>query len=142
VSWTDALFFLPLARRLAERHSVMIEIAADKVATATAGRSALASALLSFSPEPAGVGISGERIDALRGQPSRHAIPLGLTLGALSTLTALSALAFWHGTPPPDADAGATPTATGQTCLLLLLALPLLIATIAFLRTRPGPRRA
>ncbi len=134
----DALFFLPLARRLANRHSVMVEIAADRAATDTAGRSALARALLSFSPEPAGVGISGERIDALRGHPSRGQLPLGLTLGALSTLTALAALAVWHGTPRPDSDAAAT--ASGQTCLLLLLALPLLIATVAFLRARPRPR--
>jgi hypothetical protein len=138
----DALIFLPLARRLAERHSVMIEIAADKAATTTAGRSSLARALLSFSPEPAGVGISGERIDALRGQPSRGAIPLGLTLGTLSTLTGLAALALWHGTPPSDGDASAPSTAPGQTCLLLLLALPLLVATAAFLRARLRPRRS
>jgi Zn-dependent protease with chaperone function len=138
----DALFFLPLARRLAERHSVMVEVAADSAATAAAGRSALARALLCFSSEAVGVGISGERIDALRGHSSRRDVPLGVMLGALFTLTALAALAFWHGPASRDHDA-ATPAANsaGQTCLLLLLALPLLIASVAFLRARPRPGR-
>jgi hypothetical protein len=36
------------------------------------------------------------------------------------------------GTPRPDTDAAAAATVSGQTCLLLLLALPLHIATVAF----------
>jgi Zn-dependent protease with chaperone function len=127
----DALFFLPVVRRLADRHATLAEISADAVAAGRAGRPALARALLLFTEaaRPAvGVGIDSQRLDALLDRPSRFTLSAGTILGTSIALVLIGGLA---------AGGGSTPAGdTARTCVLVLLAVPLLTAVLAFARPR------
>lgn len=130
---SDALFFLPLIRRLASRHATLAEIAADSASAGRAGRPALARALLVFTDVavPAvTAGIDAQRLDALLDRPSRFALSVGAVLGSGVTLLALAALAAVGGS---DGQAGAAGE-TARTCILVLLGVPIVGAIVAFVR--------
>lgn len=133
----DALYFLPIARRLAARYATLAEIEADNAASATHGKAPLARALLAFSPETRhGVGLASERVDALLGKRSRLELGLGLGLGTLITITALGLYAF-SARHAGNVEVG---TATAETCLLVVLALPTLLGVLAFVASTARAR--
>lgn len=129
----DALFFLPVIRRLADRHATLAEIGADEAAAARAGRPALARALLVFTDPAApasSVGIDTQRLDALLGQPTRFVLSTGLLLGSFTTLLTLATLA---ATSAPVSDRAGE---TARTCILVFLAIPIIGAIVTFARPR------
>ena len=141
----DALFFLPLLRRLRQRYAELAEVAADDAALAATGdRSILASALLTFgerSNPQLVVGIAPERVDHLLGHRARWELPITLVVGALVTLGGLVAI----GAAVASASAGApmsVPFVLAQVCAVAMTVLPaifgavLLIAATRRLRAR------
>lgn len=141
----DGLFFVPVLRRLAERYVALAEIAADEAATRAHGRSALASALLSFgqSPTPSMVvGVAPERVDHLLGRTPRWELPLallGMSLLGVAAVVGASLLA-------PLLTAGVSlnvPLLLAQSCMLVMLSVPIaLAASGAFLARAPRAERA
>jgi Zn-dependent protease with chaperone function len=137
-----ALFFIPPHRRLVERQQALAEISADESAVLTAGgdRSALASAMLSFS-QASGAdanGIDPERVDHLLGEWTQWRFPIVLCLliaGTLSLLVALAALAA-------HAAAGsatlAPPFLSSQPCVAVLAMIPAAagLTGVAYARAR------
>ena len=141
----DALFFLPVLRRLRKRYAELAEIAADDAAIAATGnRSVFASALLTFGERAdpgVVVGIAPERVDHLLGARARWELPVSLVIGALVTLAGLVAL----GAAVASASGGAAmsvPFVLAQACAVAMTVLPavfgacLLIAATRRLRAR------
>jgi hypothetical protein len=133
----EGLFFLPAVRRLPERYAALAELAADRAATAGAGRRALASALLAFDehPSPAAVGIAPERVEHLLGHRPRWELPTLLLLGALATIAALGAVTLRLA----EATAHATvelPVLAAQACMLAMALGPVVLGAIALLGGR------
>lgn len=137
----DALFFLPVMRRLAQRYADLAELAADAAAVKRLGAQPLASALLRFgSSEPAVVGIAAERVDHLLGARPPHGLPLALLAWALTALTALAVVALRL-----DAlhEPGATlnvPLFAEQACMWLMAAVPVALGALAVLGLRRAVR--
>src|SRR5439155_1600125 len=75
----DALFFLPVLRRLTERYCALAELSADEAAVSSLDGDAapLASAMLTFgeAADPAVVGIAPERVDHLLGRSPGWGLP-------------------------------------------------------------------
>jgi len=137
---SDALFFLPIMRRLHGRYASLAELAADEAAVGYGGNAqALASALLTFGElDAAGVvGASAERIDHLLGEHPRWELPAALLLGAVITLAALGALviAIAQATQPSQLNAASL---LMQTCdpAMLLIAGFLSVRALRLARTR------
>ena len=141
----DALFFLPVLRRLRQRYAELAEIAADDAALgATGDRSILAAALLTFGEQSNGqlvVGIAPERVDHLLGHRARWELPTKLVIGALVTLGGLVAI----GAAVASASTGApmsVPFVLTQLCAVAMTLLPaifgalLLIAATRRVRAR------
>src|SRR3954451_10897613 len=79
----EALFFLPVLRRLTERYCALAELSADEAAIARSGDPApLAAAMLHFGEmaDAAVVGISPERVDHLLGARPAWRLPVVLLL--------------------------------------------------------------
>ncbi len=136
----DALFFVPVLRRLRRRYAALAEIAADEAAVLTVGGAApLASALLSFGEiGSAGVvvGIAPQRVDALFGETPRWELPLSLLLGGIVTIVGLAAFAAATAaaTGPGALDGAALAM---QGCMLAMtVGLSLLGAWLLLLCTR------
>lgn len=132
-----ALFFLPALRRLVERYAELAELRADAAAVrATHGdRAPLASALLAFglTAHP-GLGIAPDRIDHLLGERISPRIPRAWILLAAVTLVLISAASIVVG---QSAATGLTlnlPVLSRQPCILVLAALPLVLAGTAAAR--------
>jgi peptidase M48-like protein len=127
---SQALFFVPLLRRLCERYADLAELSADRAAVlASAGREApLASALLVFDENaPPGVsGISPQRVDSLLGHPISWSVPwwmLPASLGAVSSLS----LMIWLTSNLASVQATFNlPFLSSRPCLVMLAMLPLL----------------
>jgi len=134
----DALFFLPAARRLAERYADLAELAADAAAVRKGGAQPLASALLTFeAADPAVVGIAPERVDHLLGARPAWQLPVALIVWSLTALTIVAVItmrldAAQHG------PALNVPLFAAQTCMLVMAFLPLLFGGLGIL----GARRA
>jgi len=123
-----ALFFIPALRRLIERQQGLAEIGADEAAVCTAGvdRSALASAMLSFSGgagEQAG-GVDPQRIDYLLGEPTPWRFPLVLCVGAAAALLLLFAAALLAGHVATGTATLAPPGLSSQPCIAVLALIP------------------
>ena len=139
----DALFFLPSLRRSLERCATFAELEADEAALRTAGRQALASALLLFGRSHANadvaVGIAPERVDQLAGREP-HA---GLSLAApiVSVLSTSSVVAAIVATVALARGASLDLSLLlAQSCMTLMVALPLIaLAWAAYVLC---PRRA
>jgi Zn-dependent protease with chaperone function len=138
---SDALFFLPAARRLGRRYEELAELAADQAALrASGGRPApLASALLSLEATgSAVVGIAPERVDHLVGEPTRWDLPLALLGGAAVTLIGITAVASrLHGTAGMPLN---LPLFAAQSCMLIMAVAPLVVGAFVLVRAR-GRRR-
>ena len=135
---SDALFFLPAARKLAERYADLAELAADSAAIRQRGAQPLASALLTFeAADPAVVGIAPERVDHLLGQRPAWQLPLALIAWSLTALTIVAVItmridAAQHG------PALNVPLFAAQACMLLMAVMPVLFGGLGIL----GGRRA
>lgn len=91
----DALFFLPVMRRLRQRYAAFAELAADEAAVVITGaKQPLASAMLRFGElhSTVMVGVTPERVDYLHGESPRWQLPRLLLLVAVITLAVLAAL--------------------------------------------------
>jgi hypothetical protein len=159
---SQALFFLPVLRRLHDRYGDLAELTADAAAVrATEGATApLASALLTFGGRDSDdvVGISPARVDALLGRSRPWELPSFLVAGALASLAALAVL-FWRTSAAASAHATLNlPVVSSQPCVLVLALLPPLAVAGAMaarravaqagttvlrpsLSARPGPAR-
>jgi Zn-dependent protease with chaperone function len=136
---SDALFFLPAARKLAERYAALAELAADAAAVRRRGPQPLASALLTFeAADPAVVGIAPERVDHLLGERPAWQLPVALIAWALTALTAVAVVALRLDAVQVDGPVLNVPLLAAQACMLLMAALPVLLGGLSIL----GARRA
>jgi Zn-dependent protease with chaperone function len=138
---SDALFFLPGMRQLADRYAALAELAADRAAVRANGgdRRSLAAALLAFdaATSTAVVGIAPERVDSLLGDRPAWQLPLALVASALVVLTAIAGVAV------RVAEASAhtalnLPLLLANACMLAMATVPLAVGAAALL----GSRRA
>jgi BlaR1 peptidase M56 len=144
-----ALFFLPELGDLVERQQALAELSADESAVndLPANRSALARAMLSFSDSPAPGGSSGidpARVDYLLGDPPSWRFPALLCVVATSVLVLLFAVAVLAGQVASGSATLALPFLSHQPCVLVLAAIPAVLAVLAAnyrhrLRLRPAP---
>lgn len=129
----EALFFMPVLRKLGERYSALAEMAADEAAVRRTDRGTLAGALLSFGerPEPAVVmGIDPQRVDHLLGRSARWDLPVSILAGSLVTLSAVIGLAVASSALSAGGSLDVVVLAAGS-CMALMAALPLLVLMLA-----------
>jgi bla regulator protein blaR1 len=123
-----SLFFIPAHRRLVQRQHALAEISADEAAVINAGgdRSALASAMLSFSQASSAdaVGIDPERVDYLLGERTRWRFPLMLCLGTAAALSLLIAVAVLAAHVAVGSTTLAPPFLSSQPCVAVLAMIP------------------
>jgi Zn-dependent protease with chaperone function len=136
------LFFIPPHRRLLQRQHALAEISADESAVLDAGgdRSALASAMLSFSQASSAdtVGVDPERIDHLLGERTQWRFPAVLCLGIAATLLLLIALATLAAHAAAGSATLAPPFLSSQPCVAVLAMIPAAagLTGVAYARTR------
>lgn len=135
----DALFFLPVLRRLSVRYAALAELAADAAAVRHSRNDprALASALLAFdgASSTAVVGIAPERVDHLLGEHPRWELPVALLAWALVVLTAIVVVALRTA----DATARMTvdlPLLASELCMVVMAVAPLALGAAALLASR------
>ncbi|MGI9096991.1 MAG: M56 family metallopeptidase [Solirubrobacteraceae bacterium] len=133
---SDALFFLPAVRRLAERYSALAELAADGAAVRARGAQPLASALLAFeAADPVVVGIAPERVDHLLGERPAWELPLALIAWAVVVLTAVAVIALRL-----EAAEGMSPLSVplfaAELCMVAMAVAPLVVGAGALLGGR------
>jgi hypothetical protein len=141
----DALFFIPVLGRIADRHGTLEEIEADRAAIASVGdKRALASALLKFDqPETAAgvVAVAPERVDHLVGDPgaTRWRLPSSAVVRSAAALVVLAALVLlvWHGIVNPTLE---IPLLLAAACMFLMVGVPALAAVAAALISVRGFR--
>jgi Zn-dependent protease with chaperone function len=135
---SEALFFLPVLRRLSERYAALAELAADAAAVRRTNDPApLASALVAFEDSlgPAVVGIAPERVDQLLGTRPRWELPVALLAWAAVVVGALVAVAV----RADQATAHATvslPLVAAQLCMLTMAVAPVMLGAAAVLGSR------
>ncbi len=135
---SDALFFLPAARKLAERYAALAEMAADAAAVGKGGAQPLASALLTFeAADPAVVGIAPERVDHLLGERPAWQLPVALLAWSLTALTVVAVITARLETAQ-HGPALNVPLFAAEACMLLMAAAPVLFGGLGVL----GARRA
>ncbi len=138
----EALFFLPVMRRLDARYAALAEIAADEAAARAHGAPTLASALLAFgeSKTPAFVvGIAPERVDHLLGRGAKWRLPLAVLSASLLALVTLTLVAVFAAT----LTAGAGFSLAGlvmQTCTAVMVAAPVVVG-VGLVGSLPSPSR-
>jgi len=143
-----ALFFIPAQRRLVERQHALAEIGADEAAVVTAGgdRSALASAMLSFSQanSEGAPGIDPERVDYLLGERIQWRFPVVLCLGTAAALSLLIAVAVLAAHAAVGTATLAPPFLSAQPCVAVLAMIPATVGLIglALARARRTPQVA
>jgi hypothetical protein len=142
-----ALFFLPGIAELVRRQEALAELSADESAinAAPGNRSALASAMLSFSEasrpdDPAG--IAPERVDHLLGDPPTWRFPLLLCVMTAGVLAALVGIAVLAGQLANGSATLAAPFLSRQPCVVVLATIPALLSLIVVSLRREGLRRA
>lgn len=139
----DALFFLPVLRRLADRYAALAELAADEAAVRrSGGRRPLAAALLAFeeAPNAAVVGIAPERVDHLLGQRPRWQLPGALLAGGALTIAGLLAVVLRTAEATGHASVE-LPLLLAQLCMVGMAVIPVLIGAAALLASKPALRR-
>jgi hypothetical protein len=138
----SALFLLPSLRRVVERQQALAELGADEAAVVSAGgdRSALASAMLSFSElgDADTAGIDPERVDHLLGERGGWRFPLGICLLAASGLVTFVALVVLAARAAAGSATLAPPFVSSQPCVAVLALLPAgtALAAAAYARAR------
>jgi Zn-dependent protease with chaperone function len=141
---SEALFFLPVLRRLSERYAALAELAADAAAVRRTNDPApLASALVAFedSMGPAVVGIAPERVDQLLGARPRWELPLALLAWAAVVVVALVVVAVRtdHATAH---TAVSLPLVAAQLCMLTMAVAPVMLGAAVVLGSRRVLARA
>jgi beta-lactamase regulating signal transducer with metallopeptidase domain len=136
-----ALFFLPEVRDLVERQQALAELSADESAVnaAPANRSALARAMLSFSDASAPVGSTGidpTRVDYLLGEPPSWRFPFLVCLAAAAIIALLTAVAVLAGRRASGSATLALPFLSSQPCIVVLAAIPAVVAALAAMSRR------
>jgi Zn-dependent protease with chaperone function len=135
---SDALFFLPVLRRLSERYTAMAELAADAAAVRRTNDPApLASALLSFEDSlgPAVVGIAPERVDHLLGTRPRWELPVALLAWAAVVVLALVAVAVRAEQATAHASVS-LPLVAAQLCMFTMAVAPVMLGAAVVLGSR------
>ncbi len=136
------LFYMPALRRLVRRQHALAEISADEAAVISAGgdRSALASAILSFSQssDERAAGVDPERIDYLIGERPHWRFPIALCLSGVVALSLLIALALLAAHAAAGSATLAPPFLSSQPCVAVLAMIPAAAAVVgvAYARTR------
>lgn len=139
----DALFFLPVLRRLERRYAALSEVAADEAAARQRSPQTLASALLAFGEwrAPTGaVGIAPERVDHLLGRPAGWALPLSLLLGSFVVLGGLVAGTAAAGTLVEGSSLNAA-MLLAQSCMLVMVAVVVVATVVTLVSSRRFIRR-
>src|SRR5579862_5716096 len=124
-----ALFLLPGLGNLVRRQQRLAELSADESAVnaASANRSALARAMLSFSDAPAAgtsTGFDPSRVDFLLGAAPSWRFPVALCLAAAAVIAVLSGVTLLIGRLASGSATLALPFLSGQPCVVILAALP------------------
>ena len=139
----EALFFMPVMRRLRERYAQLAEIAADEAATRAAGAQPLAGALMRFGESTVPgivVGIAPERVDALLGEHPRWELSLSLLGAGLLSIGAIAAAALATASSMPANSISGSQLAA-QACMLAMTLGPVLVGCWLLL-TASRPLRA
>jgi bla regulator protein blaR1 len=143
------LFFIPAQRRLVQRQHALAEIGADEAAVGRAGgdRSALASAMLSFSQASSAdaAGIDPERVDYLLGERTGWRLPLMLCVGTVAALSLLLVVAVLAAHAATGSATLAPPFLSSQPCVAVLAMLPAatgLMGVAFYARSRRTPQAA
>ena len=142
----EALFFLPVLRRLSAGYAALAELAADEAAVRQSGRrEPLAGALLAFEDAPSAsvVGIAPERVDHLLGKRPRWELPAALLAGAAVTLAGLF-LAVAHTAEATSRASVDMPVLLAQACMVAMAGVPLLAGATVLLASKRalGRRRS
>jgi beta-lactamase regulating signal transducer with metallopeptidase domain len=145
-SLSQALFFMPVLRRLHERYGELAELTADAAAlrAANGARAPLASAMLVLGTHDSEdlVGISPERVDSLLGHPRSWQLPSLLVLAALATIAALVGLVWRTSTAASAHTTLSLPLVSSQPCVLVLGLVPMLACAAAIIARRSIARTA
>jgi Zn-dependent protease with chaperone function len=141
-----ALFFVPGLGPLITRQSALAELSADETAinAAPGNRAALARAMLDFydAARPGDtVGIDPERIDYVLGETPEWGFPALLALLALTVTLALVGLGILVGAEADGTATLAPPFLSSRPCVIVLAAIPGVLAMVG-LRLRRGTPRA
>jgi bla regulator protein blaR1 len=138
----DALFFLPVLRRLTERYCALAELSADEAAV---GRldgdpAPLASAMLTFgsATDPAVVGIAPERVDHLLGRPPGWGLPCVLLALSAAAVTLIGLLAWQVGRSALITTSLSLPLLSSQPCVIVLAVVPFVLSAAAVSLLRRG----
>ncbi len=139
-----ALFFVPGIRELVRHQRLLVELGADESAInpGPEHRSALARAMLSLSErsqpgDPSG--IEPERVDHILGDAPSWRFPFLVCLFAGSALALLVAGGLLAGEVASGSATLAPPFLSRQPCVVVLAAIPGLVALIAVSLRRHGP---
>ncbi len=138
----QALFFVPALHRLERRYADLAELAADEAAVRAAGSAALASALLKLgaSDHPhATVALAPERVDHLCGAPTRWRLDTRTLVLSLVGVVGLAGVALLAGAMEGGVRVDVLSVVV-QSCMALMLAVPLAAVGVAFWRRRHAPR--
>lgn len=132
---SDALFFLPAVRHLADRYSALAELAADGAAVRAGGAQPLASALLTFeAADPVVVGIAPERVDHLLGDRPSWELPLALMAWAVVVLSVVAVIAL--RVEAARGSALSLPVFAADLCMVSMVVVPLLLGATSLLGAR------
>jgi hypothetical protein len=131
----EALFFLPVLRRLTERYCALAELSADEAALEQTGGdpAPLASAMLHVGGalDPAVVGIAPERVDHLLGATPAWRLPSALLVCATASIATVALLAWQIGRSALITTSLNPPLLSSQPCVLVLAGVPFLLAAAA-----------
>jgi len=140
----DALFFVPALHRLEQRYAELAELAADEAAVRAAGSAALASALLKLgaSDHPhATVALAPERVDHLCGAPTRWRLETRTLVLSLVGVVGLAGAALFAGVMAGGVRVEVLSVVV-QSCMALMLAVPVAAVGALWRRRHGGPRPA
>jgi hypothetical protein len=142
-----ALFFLPGLGQVIARQSALTELSADEHAINAAphNRAALARAMLDFydGARPGDtVGIDPERVDYVLGEAPDWRFPALLALLALTVTLALVGLGILAGAEADGTATLAPPFLSSRPCVIVLAAIPGLLAMVGVRLRQGAPRNA
>jgi Peptidase family M48 len=128
----DALFFLPVLRRLTERYCALAELSADAAAVRSldGDPAPLAAAMLTFgeATDPAVVGIAPERVDHLLGASPGWGLPSLLLGVSAASITVIGLLAWQVGRGALITTTLNLPVLSSQPCVVVLALVPFALA--------------